>query len=599
VNHRVYVGDPGANRIGRIEEFDSAGTFVATVTPPISPGALAVDGSNGDLWITDSGQIARLRSDGTLINQFSAVNGFPREIAVDSGQHAVWVRTAQFTIKEYSSAGALLRTVGGVDSTGRPTLFGNVSGLGVDPATGQLYVADIAGNVPHPDGGSKRVLVFDSTGQFIRKFDTLNDNGNFSTALSISPATGNVFITSSDATVNVFSKSGTFLYRFVPDRAPAPISDNEGLPGTLALAPSGDIYVPVDLTSRIQIDHYREAIAPVVDSGGAGAVSNAGPTSAHASGTVNPEGSATTYHFEYFSARQSPDSPDRQPASASSDPSLPADTSSDPVSRDLGGSGSSAPLTPSTQYYWRLVATNAVGTTNGSVHGPFTTPAAGGAGSSSPLTLSVSGDGSSTPTLRGGGADPSSNVAITVTEPNGTNFKLSAGSDGQGNYSYTISASLGLPPGSYTAQAAEATHSSPAVTFTIGSSGGSTTPPPPAGLRGLDDPTIPAGLRGLDDPTTPAELRGPPELGRQPGLRDPERRWASGEAHDRRALPGRQFQHAGLGEPPADVSLLQRVPGADRLGLLAQRRAGWRRRDRLPHHRDGLERQYVDGRRHQ
>lgn len=192
VNHRVYVGDPGANRIGRIEEFDSAGTFVATVTPPISPGALAVDGSNGDLWVTDSGQIARLRSDGTLINQFSAVNGFPREIAVDSGQHAVWVRTAQFTIKEYSSAGALLRTVGGVDSTGRPTLFGNVSGLGVDPATGQLYIADIAGgNVPHPDGGSKRVLVFDSTGQFIRKFDTLNDNGNFSpTALSISPATG-------------------------------------------------------------------------------------------------------------------------------------------------------------------------------------------------------------------------------------------------------------------------------------------------------------------------------------------------------------------------------------------------------------------------
>ena len=89
---------------------------------------------------------------------------------------------------------------------------------------------------------------------------------------------------------------------------------------------------------------------PVVTTGGPSGVT---ATTAGVSGTVNPEGGATTFVFEFG-------------------PTLSFGTISPPVSvgsgvGDVSVTGSLAGLTPGTTYYYRVVATNPAGTTFGSV----------------------------------------------------------------------------------------------------------------------------------------------------------------------------------------------------------------------------------------
>lgn len=87
-------------------------------------------------------------------------------------------------------------------------------------------------------------------------------------------------------------------------------------------------------------------------------------TTAKLSGQVNPNGSATTYQFQYGSTSGSL-------TSSSSSTSAGAGTSASGVSAELTG------LDPSKTYYYRLVATNAGGTTDGPVMN-FTTAASSG-----------------------------------------------------------------------------------------------------------------------------------------------------------------------------------------------------------------------------
>jgi hypothetical protein len=105
--------------------------------------------------------------------------------------------------------------------------------------------------------------------------------------------------------------------------------------------------------------------APAVTTSAASGVTS---TAATLNGTVNPEGAATTYQFQYGTSTSYGSVAPASPASAGSGSSA--------VAESAGLSGLSA----STTYDYRLVATNATGTTNGS-NQTFTTPAAGQPGS--------------------------------------------------------------------------------------------------------------------------------------------------------------------------------------------------------------------------
>ena len=88
---------------------------------------------------------------------------------------------------------------------------------------------------------------------------------------------------------------------------------------------------------------------PVATTGNATAIA---PTSATLNGTVNPEGQATTYYFEY--------------GTTSSYGSQTAMTAAGAGSADLKVLGQVTSLASNTTYHYRLVATNASGTTLGS-----------------------------------------------------------------------------------------------------------------------------------------------------------------------------------------------------------------------------------------
>ena len=94
-------------------------------------------------------------------------------------------------------------------------------------------------------------------------------------------------------------------------------------------------------------------LAPVVSTGGVPAVT---ATSATLTGTVNPEGEATTYYFQYGTST----------AYGSTTPSPAANAGSGTMNVNVSAAAGS--LTPNITYHYRLVATNASGTGTGADH---------------------------------------------------------------------------------------------------------------------------------------------------------------------------------------------------------------------------------------
>jgi hypothetical protein len=112
-------------------------------------------------------------------------------------------------------------------------------------------------------------------------------------------------------------------------------------------------FTTVNGTSHPHIARFTittsSAPAPVATTGGASSVTTSGAT---VNGTVNPQGSDTTYYFEYGT--------DTSYGTTTTSGSAGAGTTTQSVSADLTG------LTASTTYHYRLVATNASGTAYGS-----------------------------------------------------------------------------------------------------------------------------------------------------------------------------------------------------------------------------------------
>src|SRR5947208_776459 len=94
-------------------------------------------------------------------------------------------------------------------------------------------------------------------------------------------------------------------------------------------------------------------LAPVVSTGGVTAVT---ATSATLTGTVNPEGEATTYYFQYGTST----------AYGSTTPSPAANAGTGTMNVNVSATAGS--LTPNITYHYRLVATNASGTSTGADH---------------------------------------------------------------------------------------------------------------------------------------------------------------------------------------------------------------------------------------
>jgi hypothetical protein len=150
--------------------------------------------------------------------------------------------------------------------------------------------------------------------------------------------------------------------------------------------------------------------APAVTTSAASGVTAAGAT---LNGTVNPEGAATTYQFQYGTSTGYGSVTPSSPASAGSGSSA--------VSESATLSGLSA----STTYDYRLVASNASGTTDGS-NQTFTTPATSSSGSAFTAVGSLIQGTSLTPSVT---AHAAGDVILlhVITEGNATPTGISGG----------------------------------------------------------------------------------------------------------------------------------------------------------------------------
>ena len=105
-----------------------------------------------------------------------------------------------------------------------------------------------------------------------------------------------------------------------------------------------------------QATFTTNSLPPAVTTGNASSVTT---NSATIAGTVNPEGQATTYHFDWGTSPTSY-------SNSTTTTNAGSNSSADPVSAALTG------LQANTTYYYRITATNTAGTSNGT-QGTFTT----------------------------------------------------------------------------------------------------------------------------------------------------------------------------------------------------------------------------------
>jgi DNA-binding beta-propeller fold protein YncE len=379
----VYVDDTFNNAVDR---FDTAGAYVGqldgastTAGSFSSPQGVAVDPVNGDVYVsnTDFGVIARFDSAGVFVEEIGAGElAGPMQLAVDSNQDLYVVDSGNGRVVKYT-AGSLVATV----STNGPnsvavnpaddhvfvsengpsgpqvseylpdgtlvSSFGSgqlaaPAGIGVDPATGRVYVSD---------QGAAAVLAFNEV-----LLPTVATTPG-ATGVSASGATV-------AGTVNPEGVAGT-TYHFEwgadqsygnitsPDQSAGNGSADVPASATLSgLAPGTTYHFRVVATNpQGSIEGADQSFttdpAQVSVDGQPAFASAMTPTGATLNGTVNPNGAQTSFHFEYGT--------DTTYGTSTPDGDAGSTTGDTLVMADLTG------LQPGTVYHARVVADNGIG----------------------------------------------------------------------------------------------------------------------------------------------------------------------------------------------------------------------------------------------
>lgn len=342
--HDIYAAD--LQYIGNFK-YDSSGNELSPPSP-FGQGnfsGAAVDPKNGDVYVLDAGGQAIDTFDPNTGNQVGSpfpitpsANLFGYytavQIASDAAGDVYVPNIPNNDVEEYSPTGTLLNTFTGSGATA----LNGPTGVAVD-ASGNVWVAD---------DGNGRIEEFDPTGATV--LSTITAPGVQDVALD---ASGDVFasvLDSSGAHVLEFGATGTQI-------------DDFGL-GTIGASPygavesvavddaSGDVYVADSANNVVWV--FSPPAPPIISGE---SFSNVGTTYATLSAHVNPLGLDTTYHFQYGTAGPCSSNPCTSYPTPDADAG--AGSSTQPVSQNVPG------LQPATTYYFRIVATNSKGTTNG------------------------------------------------------------------------------------------------------------------------------------------------------------------------------------------------------------------------------------------
>jgi DNA-binding beta-propeller fold protein YncE len=352
-NGDVYVSDQFGNAV---DVYDDAGAYVTSFdgsaapdgTPFAGPTAIAVGGDH-DVYVVDpgKGQVEKYSAHGgTFLGTVGTVS--PQAVAVDPSTNDVYVGgtdvNGTYVVQHLDASGTLLFTFGG----GR---VGSSTGIGVKASSSKVYVSD---------AGNGDVLVYTA---FVAP-DATTDPAS---AVTTDGATLN-------GTVGTSGIDTSYSFNYGIDAtygSSTPVVDlgTSGGPVSEAitgLSPNTTYHYELVATNAQganagEDQTFTTAAAPPLVDGQPAFAAGVTDTTARLHGTVNPNGSATTYRFEYGTTTaygNSAPSPDGDGGAGLAD---------EDVSAALTG------LQANTQYHFRIVADNGTGGPQAGADQTFTT----------------------------------------------------------------------------------------------------------------------------------------------------------------------------------------------------------------------------------
>jgi hypothetical protein len=346
--------------VGGIEHYDSSGAYLGQIEGSATPrGAMSSNyvavASNGDVYVSDAegGVVDRFSASGTYLSQLDGGNTpqasfLPNLLAAGPGGDIYVADESNGVIDEFDSSGAFITQFEGAATPQGSFCVRGLAGT----ADGHVYVGDVCNGV---------VDEFEASGAYVGQFDgSSTPQGFFSPGSATVGANGHLYIGDlANGVVDEFEASGGYVSQF--DGATTPRGSfspgGESLP--VAAAPGGSLYVADGGVPVIDKFSETRVVVPDVTTEPASALDQ---TVATLNGTVNPDGVAATYQFEWGTDTSYGNLTPGSAAPAGSD------SSDHQVSAALTG------LQPNTTYHYRLTATNANGTTHG-LDETFITPA--------------------------------------------------------------------------------------------------------------------------------------------------------------------------------------------------------------------------------
>lgn len=400
----VYVVDPGKSRVDR---FSTSGTFQTTVPSaggPVAPGVVAADPSSDEVYVTENSTRVEVFTAGGAAHQdlFSGFVGNLTGLAVNSGTGTIYFADQGSSVGQIATsfAGSTVTTTGSsaVGATSA-TLEGDVNPEGIDTnyafeyGTGPDFENRSPGGAVGNDSSNHSVSdqvagLLPNTKYYYR---VVGDNADFSGSVrggaltfTTDPAAPIIENTPSYAseiqptgaklngTINPQGSDTNWHFEYGTDTTYGSTAS-----GASPITGQGDQSVVTDPLTTLTpgtLYHFRlvanngtggDQVGPdrtfrTAPAAAAGASSVTG-ISAVLVGTVNPQGHATTYHFEYGESA---------PAYGSTTPERSAGSGNG----DTTVTTSIEKLKPGTTYHVRVIATDTTTniTTTG-VDGTFTT----------------------------------------------------------------------------------------------------------------------------------------------------------------------------------------------------------------------------------
>jgi hypothetical protein len=351
----VFASDPGhtdsgGNPAPRIQRFDAAGVVQSDIainsTLYSSPASLAVDPAGaGAVYVgvtdnlTGTGAVVKYSAAGVFAyaldpaaSSMSFVN--PGVVAVDPVDGTVYAAATDAigapVIVRFDNAGAYLGTFDG--SSGSPDGgFASVSSIAVD---GSHRVSVV-------DGAKGRADRYDAAGAWQATVDDASRGG--AVAVGADPVSDEVYVLESGPLgqqVSWFGAGGT---------ARLETFGAGNIAGAAAVAvnhATGTVYT-ADAAAGV-VERFARFDGPTVTTGAASSID---PESETLNGTIDPEGVAAEYHFDYGL--------DTNYGSSTPNAAAGSGSAAIPVSDTAGG------LLPNTLYHARIVGSNA----GGSIYG--------------------------------------------------------------------------------------------------------------------------------------------------------------------------------------------------------------------------------------